>query len=117
MPKRAPSLCRCGTIRVDGVCPRCPPKKDKKEVRRTDVREQRGSRHERGYTYRWVKYRKWFLARNPKCIECEKKGLYRSSTVVDHVVPHRGNTKLFWDYANHQALCEGCHNEKTARGE
>jgi hypothetical protein len=34
--------------------------------------------------------------------------------VVDHIVPHGGDQTLFWDAANHQTLCEPCHNRKTA---
>jgi 5-methylcytosine-specific restriction protein A len=34
---------------------------------------------------------------------------------VDHIVPHKGDMRLFWDPRNHQGLCERCHNSKTAR--
>lgn len=33
--------------------------------------------------------------------------------VVDHIVPHRGDEKLFWDESNWQALCKRCHDSKT----
>lgn len=33
--------------------------------------------------------------------------------VVDHIVPHRGDGKLFWDEGNWQALCKNCHDSKT----
>jgi 5-methylcytosine-specific restriction protein A len=36
------------------------------------------------------------------------------ATQTDHIVPHRGNMKLFWDPKNWQSLCEGCHSYKTA---
>lgn len=32
------------------------------------------------------------------------------ATVVDHIVPHRGNAVLFWDETNWQSLCKGCHD-------
>ena len=35
------------------------------------------------------------------------------ATVVDHIVPHRGDPKLFWDTDNWQALCKQCHDHKT----
>lgn len=35
------------------------------------------------------------------------------ATVVDHVVPHRGSKRLFWDHNNWQALCTPHHNQKT----
>nr|WP_211224439.1 HNH endonuclease signature motif containing protein [Eremococcus coleocola] len=48
------------------------------------------------------------------CEECKKHGRTTVATVVDHIVPHKGNKKLFWDSNNHQSLCESCHNRKTA---
>jgi 5-methylcytosine-specific restriction enzyme A len=35
--------------------------------------------------------------------------------VVDHITPHRGDERLFWDTANHQAMAKRCHDPKTAR--
>nr|DAE96978.1 MAG TPA: HNH endonuclease [Caudoviricetes sp.] len=37
------------------------------------------------------------------------------ATEVDHIIPHRGDQKLFWDMSNWQALCHNCHSAKTAR--
>lgn len=34
---------------------------------------------------------------------------------VDHIIPHRGDLRLFWDRTNWQGLCVGCHNRKTAQ--
>ena len=36
------------------------------------------------------------------------------ASVVDHIKPHKGDYDLFWDEANHQALCKRCHDIKTA---
>ena len=36
------------------------------------------------------------------------------SEVVDHVIPHRGDMKLFWDPENHRAMAKRCHDRKTA---
>jgi 5-methylcytosine-specific restriction enzyme A len=30
--------------------------------------------------------------------------------VCDHVEAHRGSERLFWDPANHQAMCKACHD-------
>ena len=38
---------------------------------------------------------------------------YVRATVVDHIIPHRGDQKLFWDQNNWQALCKSCHDKKT----
>ena len=37
------------------------------------------------------------------------------ATVVDHVAPHRGHRKLFWDQSNWAPACKRCHDAKTAR--
>ena len=47
--------------------------------------------------------------------ECKKQGRYVKATVVDHVIPHRGDQKLFWDRSNWRALCKQCHDRKTRR--
>ncbi|WP_330164070.1 HNH endonuclease [Paenibacillus campinasensis] len=44
-----------------------------------------------------------------------KAGRLVASTVVDHIIPHKGDPKLFWDKNNWQALCKKCHDTKTAR--
>jgi len=80
-------------------------------------RKQRGNANSRGYNWAWRKYRTAFLKQNPLCVECEAKGKVKAATVVDHIVPHRGDKRLFDDPNNHQALCERCHNSKSARGE
>lgn len=70
----------------------------------------------RGYDSRWRKARAAFLQRNPLCNECMKHGRLTPATVVDHVIPHRGDQKLFWDEDNWQALCKRCHDRKTGTG-
>lgn len=78
--------------------------------------ERVGAR-ERGYDSRWEKARKTFLARSPLCVKCEKQGRVTPATVVDHVIPHRGDRKLFWDSTNWQPLCVECHNRDKQREE
>jgi 5-methylcytosine-specific restriction protein A len=58
-----------------------------------------------------------FLASHPLCVECEKEGRVEAATLVDHKVPHRGDSRLLRDWNNLQSLCDRHHNEKTARGE
>ena len=67
----------------------------------------------RGYNSRWRRASRMFLAAHPFCEECLKQGKYTKATVVDHVVPHRDDPKLFWDENNWQALCKPCHDKKT----
>jgi 5-methylcytosine-specific restriction protein A len=84
-------------------------------------REQvgRGSSTERGYDWRWRKAAKAFLAlpENALCRVCRVAGVRVAATVVDHVVPHRGDERLFWDVTNWQPVCAPCHNRKTGGGE
>lgn len=77
----------------------------------------RVSSSSRGYDFRWRKARQAYLAKHPFCVECLKAGKYVAATDVDHIVPHRGNKKLFWDSDNWQPLCHSHHSQKTRRGE
>lgn len=54
-----------------------------------------------------------FRAAHPLCAECEARGLDVPGTVVDHVVPHRGDWTLYSDEDNWQRLCDACHGVKT----
>lgn len=69
---------------------------------------------ERGYDARWRKARAAYLRAYPLCVECEASGKLERATVVDHVIPHRGDAALFWNRANWQSLCATHHNRKTA---
>ena len=68
---------------------------------------------QRGYGSAWQRESKRFLKMHPLCEECMKHGRYVLATVVDHIQPHRGNTALFWNPRNWQALCKHCHDVKT----
>ena len=78
-------------------------------------RGDRKSSGKRGYGSKWQKARARFLARpeNIFCVECKKEGRLVRATVVDHIVPHRGDDKLFWDEKNWQPLCKTHHDIKT----
>ena len=76
----------------------------------------RGSAAERGYDGKWRSARRQFLKRNPLCADCMKAGKVTPATVVDHIIPHRGDKKLFWDEKNWQPLCKDCHDRKTGYG-
>lgn len=68
----------------------------------------------KGYTYRWQQRRLVFLRDHPLCAACEREGRLTPATVVDHVIPHRGDKELFWDESNWAALCVPHHNSKSA---
>lgn len=66
--------------------------------------------YQRGYTSKWDKARRVFLMTHPLCVVCG-----RPATDVDHIVPHRGDKRLFWDQNNWQPLCHECHSRKTVK--
>ena len=118
MPTAAMHVCAGAGCRVavphgERWCPSCA-----REYQAQD-RERRGRADERGYTHRWRRYRAAFLHAHPLCAECQRQGRTTAARVVDHVRPHRGDQQLFWDPANHEALCDytspwNCHGRKTA---
>ena len=69
--------------------------------------------YQRGYTKDWAKARLYFLRRHPLCVHCLKDGKPNEATEVDHIIPHKGDLKTFWDERNWQALCKPCHSRKT----
>jgi len=103
-PLRPCSVSGCPALVDKGKCP---------EHSRQYERD-RGSSTERGYDRRWQKARLTYLKRHPLCAECERQGRVKAAEVVDHVIPHKGNTTLFWDVSNWQALCKACHDYKTS---
>lgn len=69
------------------------------------------------YGYRWQRARERYLRAFPLCRQCDADGNGpTAATVVDHIEPHRGDTRLFWLTANWQSLCKPCHDAKTGRG-
>lgn len=103
MPFKVCKHIGCNTLTKTGYCPNHKPI------------ELRASAAKRGYDNRWRKYRSAFLKEHPLCAECERNNRITLATVVDHIIPHKGNKRLFWDSDNHEALCERCHNRKTAK--
>ena len=104
MPSRAPSVCGlCGKAHL--VTDRCAPALAREKERKARHDETRPTARERGYDSKWDRARADFLTEHPKCAVCGEP-----ATVVDHVVPHRGDMKLFWRRSNWQALCRRHHN-------
>ncbi len=86
--------------------------KHKKEERQYDRYRQSAAR--RGYDSSWRKERKQYLKENPLCIKCLKQNKeIEPATVVDHIIPHKGDMVLFWDKSNWQSLCKKHHDIKT----
>lgn len=103
----------CSALTRDGWCPKHKPK------------YRRGSSAEYHKLYLlpiWTdKLRPEQLLREPFCRECARQyppddPRHRTkATVVDHIVPHRGDWALFVDPSNHQSLCKYHHDQKTMR--
>jgi 5-methylcytosine-specific restriction enzyme A len=59
----------------------------------------------------WQARKRQQLQRHPLCVMCLSQGRVEVATVVDHVVPHRGDRELFYNGAV-QSLCKP-HHDKT----
>ena len=64
---------------------------------------------------KWKQSRMSYLKMNPLCVECKEQGRLVRADVVDHIKPHKGDYRLFWDVRNWQGLCKMHHDMKTAR--
>lgn len=91
------------------------------------VDRRRGSAAERGYGTRWAKLSRAFRQQYPLCgmrpdgqapvmSLCHERGEITAATQTDHVVPHRGDSALLWDWLGLQSLCARCHARKTQAG-
>lgn len=89
---------------------------------------QRGTAHQRGYTYRWTQYSKAWLALFPLCgmrldgrmhaehSRCAQDSHVTAAECTDHIVsPKHGGD--FWDPHNHQSLCLPCNTRKAIKHE
>lgn len=116
MPKAPRKICShsgCFAIALEGsrFCAR---HKAQGEKARTQFFQKRSS-NKLGYTYTWQKARAAFLREHPLCEQCLKEGRTTAASVVDHIVPHKGDMTIFWDRSNWQSLCDSCHSVKTAK--
>lgn len=90
-------------------------------ARPRDKRE-RGTARQRGYDRRWERFRASFLTAHPICTYClNSTGRITPATVVDHIIPHRGDPDLFWpdgEPTDHFAsCCKPCHDGPKAKAE
>jgi len=108
MPVAPPTACRCG--RTHCYCRR---------KQRQAYDQRRGTAARRGYDSWWRKARTVFLAEHPLCSDPFGRhgGRPVAASVVDHIIPHRGDQGLFRDPDNWQALCKLCHDIDKQRSE
>lgn len=83
-------------------------------LRNAEETDRRGTASQRGYGAKWRKARIRWLQEHPLCVTCDAEGRVVAATVVDHIVPHKGDQRLFWDRRNWQSLCKYHHDQKTA---
>lgn len=107
---RPPRICSCGNVVPHGELCECQRRIQRERKARHDTR--RPSARARGYNHDWRKARAEYLAAHPYCRMCGNL-----ASVVDHVIPHRGDTRLFWHRANWQPLCKHCHDSVKQRQE
>ncbi len=83
----------------------------------TPRQDARPSSAQRGYDRRWRALRLVHLTAHPFCATCWVNGVPVPATVVDHVIPHKGDPLLLYDAGNLQSLCAPCHDRKTGGGQ
>jgi len=81
-------------------------------------RSQAASAWHRLYgTARWRTLREYHLSVEPLCRFCLEREIVEPATVVDHIVPHKGDVTLFHDPDNLSSLCKHCHDSIKQRME
>jgi len=75
----------------------------------------RPTRHRVYGTARWHTFRRYYLARHPLCVFCERVGRLRASREVHHLTKLADGGDVF-DESNCRALCSSCHAKETAAG-
>ena len=58
---------------------------------------------------KWKAIRRHQLNEQPLCVMCEQLGKLTPATVVDHIIPHRGDSVLF-HAGPFQSLCKMHHD-------
>lgn len=75
-------------------------------------------------SHRWYRTARWqalrlriFLRDLFICQKCARPEGNTALLVADHIKPHRGDERLFWDEANLQTLCKECHDTMKRKEE
>lgn len=106
---RAPRICGCGLKVASGETCIC------QQRRKAEADARRPSARERGYDSKWERESKAFLAipANRMC----RCGCGRPADMVDHIIAHKGDQKLFWDRSNWRPMNCVCNSRKAAKHE
>ena len=85
---------------------------------RAKFRAATSAGHKWYHTARWKRLRAVILLRDLyTCQLCKRIEANASRLVADHITPHKGDERLFWDETNLQALCWNCHSGAKQRAE
>jgi 5-methylcytosine-specific restriction endonuclease McrA len=102
MPLKLNRVCSCGKVVASNIICLC------QQRRKAENDKRRPSATQRGYDGKWRRESKAFLAQ-PENRFCAC-GCGRVADMVDHIKPHRGDMRLFWNRANWQPLASSpCH--------
>lgn len=106
MPMKGARICGCGRRVAGGMACECQRK------RAAEREQQRPSARERGYSSKWERESKAFLAlpENRMCA-C---GCGRVAECVDHIIAHKGDQRLFWSRTNWRPMALACNSRKNA---
>lgn len=88
--------------------------KPSKRQRTTREKRYRDNSTARGYDTRWEKFRLTKLGAQPLCEYCLAQGRVTPATVLDHDIPHSGDTYLFWNNT-YTSLCATHHSGTKQR--
>ncbi len=115
MPYAPPRACqtpRCGGVaKIRGRCDACA----------SAAERRRGSQEPWRSLYqdpRWRRLRARVLREARylcQCEHCAARVIPHAARVVDHLVPHRGDERLFFARENLRAMAKPCHDRKTQR--
>jgi 5-methylcytosine-specific restriction protein A len=98
----------CNELVEDGgVCKKHAKKSNPSGRKSGDVQKWMNSARFRNRRAQWIKGK--FCTKHRK-----EAGILVRADVLDHIVPHCGDYRLFWDESNWQGLCFSCHSKKTA---
>jgi 5-methylcytosine-specific restriction protein A len=106
-------ICREAGCRVllekPGYCEKH--KKDYKSNRIKPFENAKRANYDLYKTAKWRAISRKHLSLQNFCVCCGGK----EDLTVDHIIPPRGDTDLFYDIDNLETLCVMCHRWKTAR--
>ena len=80
---------------------------------------ERGNSRERGYDWKWEKFRRWLLGQ-PEwalCRDCLDKGIITPTRDIHHIIKAILRPDLFYELSNLRPLCGECRKIRTGRGE